>query len=346
MQDRRVVLERLDEVRLDRVAQQGGHRAVRLQVARGDRPPVARVRDDDPREACLEIVKAVGEAQDRHHLRRDDDVEAVLARIAVRGPAEPDRHVAQRAIVQVDDALPRDAPHVDAERVAVMDVVVDQRRQQVVRERDRVEVAGEVEVDVLHRHDLRMAAAGRAALHAEHRTERRLAQAGDRVRADAVEPVDEPDGRRGLAFAGRRRADAGHEDELAVRPIETGEPVERDLRLEAAVWLERVFRDAEAFPRQRDDRSQRGAPCDLDVALHVRCGCLRGARSLADRGPQTADHGDVTGLASTGGWRAANTQPATISAAPSSVAVVSRSSNTTKPSSAAHTNDVYSDVDR
>jgi hypothetical protein len=53
------------------------------------------------------------------------------------------------------------------------------RRQQVVRQRNGVEVAGEVQVDVLHRHHLRVAAAGRAALHAEHRAQRGLAQADD-----------------------------------------------------------------------------------------------------------------------------------------------------------------------
>ena len=42
---------------------------------------------------------------------------------------------------------------------------------------DRGEVAGEVQVDVLHRHDLGVAAAGRAALHAEHRA-RATARAG------------------------------------------------------------------------------------------------------------------------------------------------------------------------
>jgi hypothetical protein len=53
----------------------------------------------------------------------------------------------------------------------VVDVVVDQRREQVVRGRDRGEVAGEVQVDVFHRHDLRVTATGGAALHAEDRPE-------------------------------------------------------------------------------------------------------------------------------------------------------------------------------
>ena len=69
--------------------------------------------------------------------------------------------------------------------VALVDVIVDQRREQVVSQRDRGEVAGEMQVDVLHRHDLRVAAAGGAALHAEHRAQRRLAQADQRLLADA-----------------------------------------------------------------------------------------------------------------------------------------------------------------
>ena len=111
------------------------------------------------------------------------------------------------------------AAGVDAERVAPVDVVVDHRREQIVRAGDGVEIAGEMEVDVLHRHDLRIAAAGRAALHAEARAERRLAQADAcALLADAVQPVAEADRGRGLALAGRRRVDRGDEDQLAVRP--------------------------------------------------------------------------------------------------------------------------------
>ena len=40
---------------------------------------------------------------------------------------------------------------VDAELVAAVQVVVDERREQVVRRADGVDVAGEVEVEVLHR---------------------------------------------------------------------------------------------------------------------------------------------------------------------------------------------------
>ena len=51
-------------------------------------------------------------------------------------------------------------------------MIVQHRREQRVRARDRVEVAGEVEVDVLHRHDLRVPTTRGATLHAEDRPER------------------------------------------------------------------------------------------------------------------------------------------------------------------------------
>ena len=92
--------------------------------------------------------------------------------------------LAQRAVVHVDAAAPADRERVDAERVAVQDVRVEHRGEQVVRGADRVDVAGEVEVEVLHRHDLRVAAARRAALDPEDRAERRLAQAEHGLLAD------------------------------------------------------------------------------------------------------------------------------------------------------------------
>ena len=145
----------------------------------------------------------------------------VMSKPASRGkplatpPSEHD-DLAQRAVVHVHDAAPDDAADVDALLVAPVDVVVDQRREQIVRGGDGVEVAGEMQVHVLHRHDLRIAAAGRTALDAEIRPERGLADADDRLLADAVQAVAEADGGGGLAFAGRRRVDRGDQDQLAV----------------------------------------------------------------------------------------------------------------------------------
>ena len=71
-------------------------------------------------------------------------------------PPESDDRVAELAGVDVERPRPRDGRDVDPERVPVVDRRVQRRGEEVVGGRDRVEVAVEVEVDVLHRHDLRV----------------------------------------------------------------------------------------------------------------------------------------------------------------------------------------------
>ncbi len=281
--ERRGALEGLHEVGAERVLEQHGHRALGLQVVRGDGPLLARVAHDDVAEATLEVLERGREAEDRHDLAGDDDVEAVLARVAVGRAAQRDGDVAQRAVVEVDDALPRDPAYVDAQLVAVVDVVVDERGEQVVGELDRAEVAGEVEVDVLHRDDLGVAAAGGAALHAEHRAERRLAEADHGVLADTAETVAEADSRRGLALAGRRGADGRHQDE--VRPLARGlgvEPVQADLGLVVAIGVDRVVGDVE-LRGDGADPLHLGGLGDLDVGEHVYSFAARVAATSAGR---------------------------------------------------------------
>jgi hypothetical protein len=166
--DGRVVLQRLHQVRLDGILQQRRHGPLGLQVAGANRVQIARVADDDPGQPLLQVAPRGGQAEDRHDLGRDDDVEAVLARKAIARAAKRDHGGAQRTVVHVDDATPHDAPQVEAQRIAMVDVVVDQRRQQVVGERDGVEITCEVQVDVFHRDHLRMAAARGSTFHAEH----------------------------------------------------------------------------------------------------------------------------------------------------------------------------------
>ena len=249
MDEGRRAFQRLHQVRRDRVLEQRRHGAMRLEVAGADRLAVARIADDDLAEPLLEVVEILGQAEDRHHFGRHRDVEARLARIAVGDPTERTDDLAQRAVVHVHHAPPGDAARVDAERVAPIDVIVDQRRQQIVRRGDGVEVAGEMQVDVFHRHDLGIAAAGGAALHAEGRTERRLAQAEHRLLADVIERVGQADRRRGLALARRRRGDRGHQDQLAVRlALERLDVIHRYLGLVVAIGLEVFRRDAELLP--------------------------------------------------------------------------------------------------
>jgi hypothetical protein len=227
------------------------------------------VRDGDRAQAPAQVVQVARHGQDRHHLGGGGDVEAGFARVAVGAPALAQRDRPQRAVVHVQSALPADPQSVDLVRVAVQDRRVQQRRQQVVGGADRVDVPGEVEVEVLHRHDLGQAAAGGAALDAEHRAERGLAQAQQRVLADVAEALGQRDRRGGLALArlgGRHARDA---DELAVgRVLEPVQRAERDLRLVAPVRVDLVGQQS-GLLGDRLDRPELRLLRDLQAALHL-----------------------------------------------------------------------------
>src|SRR5581483_1745573 len=106
--------------------------------------------DHDAGQARLQVGQVFGEAEHGHDLRGGRDVEAGLARHAFGGAAQPDDDVAQRAVVDVQAAAPGDAAGVDAQGVALLQRGIDDSSQQVVGGGDGMEVAREVQVDVLH----------------------------------------------------------------------------------------------------------------------------------------------------------------------------------------------------
>ena len=226
-----------------------------------------------------------GEAEDRHHLGGDGDVEAVAAREPVPDPAEGADDLAQRPIVHIDHAPPRHAPGVEPERVALMDVIVEQRRQQVVRGADGMEIAGEVQVDVLHRYHLRVAAARGSAFHAEAWSEARLAQTDQRLLSDPVQSVGQSDRCGRLAFTRWGRGDRGDQYELAVLPVgERLDVAEVDLRLRVSIRQQCLRWDPQPVADLRNRLLHR-LPGNFDVALGQRLILLAGSWSV---GPDTS----------------------------------------------------------
>ena len=252
-------LEGLNKVGLDGVLQERSHRALGLEVVRGDGLIVVGVGDDHLGKARLEVGEIGGQAQHRHDLAGDGDLKAVLARHAAGLAAETVDDVAELTVIHIDRALPDDAAGVDVQGVALLDVVVEHGGEQVVRCADGVEVAGEVEVDVLHRDDLGVAAARRAALDAEHGAEGGLTQADHGLLADLVERVGQADGGGGLALARGRGADGGDKDQLRLAG-QLADLGKVELGLVLAVKLEVLLVDA-------------GGSGDLSDGLHfVRLG--------------------------------------------------------------------------
>ena len=144
-------------------------------------------------------------------------------------------------------------------------MVVEHGAEQVVRRGDGVHIAGEVQVDVLHRDNLCVAAAGCAALDAEYRAEGRLAQGDHGLLAHLCERFAQTYGRGGLALAGRSRVDGGDEHELAVRICGGLVPhVCGELRLVLAVKLKILCVKA-GCGRDFGDRAHLAALCNFNV---------------------------------------------------------------------------------
>ena len=168
-------------------------------------------------ETFFQILQTGSEAEDGHDFGCDGDIETVRTRKTVCRTAETDGDVTQGTVVHVDDAFPDDTTRIDTQFVAMMDMIVDQCGQQVVGHGDSTDIAGEMEIDVFHRDDLRITAAGSTAFHAEDRSHGGFTKTDNGLFANAIERVPQTDRGRGLAFAGGRRIDGGDHNQFAIR---------------------------------------------------------------------------------------------------------------------------------
>ena len=235
----------LHQIRLDGVFQKCGHRTVGVQVFGVNGAAVFGVGNQNVAQTVFQVGQVFGQAEYGHHFGCHGDVEAVGTQHAVGRFAVAADDVAQLAVVHVHRAPPQHAFGVDVQRVALIDVVVEHGGKQVVGRTDGVEVAGEVQVDVFHRQNLRITAARRAALDAEHGAQRRFAHGDHGLFADVVQRVGQTDGYRGLAFARRGRVDGGNQNQTAF-PVGQGKGFGGiDFRFVVAVWLELVLANAQ-----------------------------------------------------------------------------------------------------
>ena len=263
-------LQGLDQVGLDGVLEQGGHGPLGLEIVGGNGSSGAGVGNHHAAQPGLQIRQAAGQAEHRHDLRGHGDVKAVLPGHAVDLAAQAADDIAQLPVIHVHAALPGDAPHVDVQLVALLNVVVQHGGQQVVGRADGVEVAGEVEVDVLHGHHLGVAAAGGATLHAEHRAQGGLPQGHHGVLAQPAHPVRQAHGGGGLALPRRGGVDGRHQDQLAVGPVR---PVGKQLQVDLGLVLSIVLQVLLVHPGHRrdvPDGLHGTGLCDLNIRLHFR----------------------------------------------------------------------------
>ena len=150
------------------VVQQDHHRAHGFQIA-GDHGPAVGIESyDDLAEPPSEVVPAAGQRQDRHDLGRRRDDEPGLAGGSAVAPADARDDAAQGAVVHVHGARPENLARVEPQLVAEMQCASSKAASRLCALVIGVEIAVEMEVDLVHRRQRRAAAAGSSALLAEH----------------------------------------------------------------------------------------------------------------------------------------------------------------------------------
>ena len=150
--------------------------------------------------------------------------------------------------------------------VALIDAVVHHGGQQVVGCADGMQVAGEVQVDVLHGHHLGVAAAGRAALYAEHGAQAGLTQAEHGLFAQGIHCIGQAHAGGGFALARGGGADGRYQNQLALL-VGLLKQAMVDLGLVLAVQADLILGETQLFGNLGDGLHL-GSLGDFDVTLH------------------------------------------------------------------------------
>ena len=125
--------EGLHEVRLQSIFEQCRDRAGASEFSECNDFPVVIFSDDDIRNALFQFRNRSGETDDRHDFARDGNAKAVFARYSVHSAAESDDDVAQFAVVEIDAPLPRNRAGIYPQFIAVVNVIVYESRNQIIR---------------------------------------------------------------------------------------------------------------------------------------------------------------------------------------------------------------------
>ena len=175
------VLQRLHQVGPQGLPQQGSHGALGLEIVGKDRFALHGVAHKDAAQPLPQVFQVFGKAQNSHDLAGDADLEAIEAGGAVGFTAQTDLDFAQGAVVHIHAAAEHNAFRIEPQGIALMDVVIDEGGKEVIGGGDGVDIAGKVQVDLLHGEHLGVAAARGAALETEHGAEGGFPQGDDGV---------------------------------------------------------------------------------------------------------------------------------------------------------------------
>ena len=142
----RCCFQGLNQIRFEGIFQQGSHCSLCLKLSGCDRFVVIGITDNDPGKSLLEVIDIASQTKDCHDLTGHRDDKMILSDKSVSLAAKTDHDIPQCTVIHIFTSLPHYLFGIDAKLIALLDVIVEECRQQIVCSGDGMEVTGKVEV--------------------------------------------------------------------------------------------------------------------------------------------------------------------------------------------------------
>ena len=174
------------------------------------------ISNNDIGQTLLQVCNVICQTKNCHDLRCNCDIVAILSRHTIGLSAKSIYYKTKLTVVHIHASSPGDLSRVNVQLVALIDMVVDHCCKKVICCADRMEVTGEVQVDILHRNDLCISAACCSALYTEYRSEGRLTECYHNIFTKLLHTICQTYRCGRLSFSCRSRVDRRYENQLSV----------------------------------------------------------------------------------------------------------------------------------
>ena len=154
MNQRRSVLKRLHQVRLDGIQQNDRHRTRTSNLFGRNSHVTCCVSNNNATKSRPKVFHRSGQCQQCHHFRSSSDVKTRRALNTVFIGTLTNRHTAQGTIIDIKDTLPCDFSKRKPQRVALVKMIINHGREQVMCSSNCMEIASEMQIQNLHRNHL------------------------------------------------------------------------------------------------------------------------------------------------------------------------------------------------
>ena len=189
---------------------------------------------------ATKIIDACCKTHDSHDFRSRSDIEASLCLDAVLISYTGD-DAAETTVVYVHHAAPENLLQLESLCLVLETVVIQEGSNHVVGLCNGMEIASEMEINLIHRQNLGVTATCSTTLHAEARTQRWFAKSHYSLLANLLHTQGETHGYGGLAITSLGRTDSGNEDEMMVLKLVSVNFVRSNLSDVTAVVFHLVF---------------------------------------------------------------------------------------------------------